>query len=76
MGKTVYTNSETHVIGEICRIKLPDHCPERLMQAVQSVQKAKGIADVAQCLKTLSPVFQPLFSLFSLLSKSVHHRQH
>ena len=53
MGKTVYTNSETHVIGEICRIKLPDHCPERLMQAVQSVQKAKGIADVARCLNTL-----------------------
>lgn len=53
MDETVYTYSETHVIGEICRIKLPDYCPERLTQAVQSVQKAKGIADIAQCLKTL-----------------------
>ncbi|CAG2215687.1 unnamed protein product [Mytilus edulis] len=53
MGGMVYTDSETHVIGEICRIRLPEHCPERLAQAVRGVQSAKGISDVVVCLKAL-----------------------
>lgn len=53
MKKTVHTNSETHVMKEICRIQLPDHCPERLSMAVKGAQTATGIGDIVVCLKTL-----------------------
>ncbi|XP_063448737.1 TPR and ankyrin repeat-containing protein 1-like isoform X2 [Mytilus trossulus] len=53
MGSTVFKVSETHVIGEICKIRLPEHCPERLTQAIRGVQKANGIKDIVVCLKSL-----------------------
>ncbi|XP_061181485.1 TPR and ankyrin repeat-containing protein 1-like [Saccostrea echinata] len=53
LGKSVFPDVETILMGELCKIKVWEQYPSRLSEALKLVQQADGPADVAKALQNL-----------------------
>ncbi|XP_062597185.1 TPR and ankyrin repeat-containing protein 1-like [Saccostrea cucullata] len=53
LGKSVFPDVETALMGELCKIKVLEHYPSRLSETLKLVQQADGPADVAKALQIL-----------------------